>query len=183
MEHERVGSDPARAYARALHTMAAAEEAVVAVYGEMVRVREMLRTTPELAAFLREREVRSEGKRQALLEIFEGRLHPLVLDWLTTLAGQGRAGVVAEAVGAYLDLAGKASGRSIIGEAVAAFPLSDEESARLETALSELLDQQVQLAVRVDPSVMGGVRIRVGSRVIDGTARHRLEQIREQLAG
>lgn len=183
MAHEASRGPVPRAYARALHEMAAAEEAVVAVYGDMLRVRELLNTTPDLAAFLKQRDVRSEGKRQALMELFDGRLHPLVLDWLGTLAGQGRANLVAEAVDAYLELAGTASGRQIVGEAVTAFPLSDEERERLETTLSAVLDQNVRLAVRVDPSLLGGVRVRVGSRVVDGTARRRLEQIRTQLVG
>ena len=176
-------SGGARAYARALYEMAVAENAVVAVYGDMLRVRDLLRTTPDLAAFLKQRDVRSDGKRQALAEIFEGRLHPLVLDWLTTLAGQGRAAAASEAVDAFLELAGSASGREVVGEVVTAFPLLDEERERLETTLSETLDTRVRLAVQVDPAVLGGVRVRVGSRVIDGTLRRRLEQLREQLLG
>jgi F-type H+-transporting ATPase subunit delta len=41
--------------------------------------------------------------------------------------------------------------------------------------------RQVELRVRIDPSVLGGVRISVGDTVIDGTVRHRLEQLRESL--
>jgi len=181
-EHLSAGS-VAQAYARALLEMAAAEDAAPAVYAEMQRLRGLFKAHPDLAAFLKQRDLRLEGKRQALTELLEGRVHPLVLDWLCALVGQGRGNLAANAVDACLDLAGSPAGRQVVGEAVTAFPLSDEQREALETALSDSLKRPVRLSVRVDPSVLGGVRVRVGSRVIDGTARRRLERMREHLVG
>lgn len=172
-----------QAYARALLEIAAAEDAVSEVCGDLERLRGLLETHPDLASFLRERALRPEGKRRALTELLEGRVHALVLDWLCALVGQGRGALAADAVDACLETAARPGGRQVVGEAVTAFPLSDGQREALEAALSDSLDRPVRLSVRVDPSVLGGVRLRVGSRVIDGTARRRLERLREQLIG
>jgi len=55
------------------------------------------------------------------------------------------------------------------------------ERRRLSEALSRIVRRPVELRVRIDPSVLGGISISVGDTVIDGTVRHRLDQLREAL--
>jgi F-type H+-transporting ATPase subunit delta len=64
-----------------------------------------------------------------------------------------------------------------------AVPLSDEEEERLAGRLSELYGRQVSLKVDVDPAVVGGVRVLVGSDLYDGTVSRRLAEARKALAG
>ena len=59
--------------------------------------------------------------------------------------------------------------------------MNDDQRERLAKALSRALDKQVEVKVIVDRSVMGGLVARVGDTVIDGTVRHRLDQLREVL--
>ena len=64
----------------------------------------------------------------------------------------------------------------------AAVELDESERERLALALSRIMRRQVELRVRIDPSVLGGVSISVGDTVIDGSVRHRLDKLREALA-
>lgn len=64
-----------------------------------------------------------------------------------------------------------------------AVPLSDEEEQRLSATLSEMYGQQISLKVDVDPSVIGGARVRVGPDLYDGTISRRFDQSRKALAG
>src|SRR5438046_10623896 len=79
-------------YARALLEMAQAEGVVARVEEELFRLRELLKANPELLQFLKDPNVKPEGKRQALGELFQGRVHPLVLSTLLSLSDEVRAG-------------------------------------------------------------------------------------------
>ena len=59
-----------------------------------------------------------------------------------------------------------------------AIPLDDAQIDRLAAALGQATGKDVEVKVVVDPTVMGGIVARVGDTVIDGTVRHRLEQLK-----
>ncbi len=65
----------------------------------------------------------------------------------------------------------------------AAVPLSDQQKQRLGAALAKLYGRQVHLNLDVDPEVLGGIRVRVGDEVIDGTVASRLDEAARRLAG
>ena len=68
-----------------------------------------------------------------------------------------------------------------VAEVRSAVPLSDDDIAKLEQALSAATKKNVEVKVVIDPEVLGGIVTRMGDLVIDGTVRHRLDQLREQL--
>ena len=65
----------------------------------------------------------------------------------------------------------------------AAVPLDDTQRHRLAQALSGIYGKPVQVNVILDPEVVGGIRVQVGSEVVDGTILRRLEEARRLLAG
>ena len=75
-------------YARALLEMAQAEGVVSRVEEELFRLRELLKKNPDLLEFLKDPNIQREGKRKALSDLFQGRVHPLVLNLLITLSDQ-----------------------------------------------------------------------------------------------
>ena len=81
-------------YARALFEMAQAEGVVTRVEEELFRLRELLKKNPDLLEFLKDPNVTHEGKRQAITTLFQGRIHPLVLNTLITLSDLDRGGRV-----------------------------------------------------------------------------------------
>jgi F-type H+-transporting ATPase subunit delta len=68
-----------------------------------------------------------------------------------------------------------------VAEVRSALPLDDGQVERLAVALGRATGKTVEVKVVVDPSVMGGLVARIGDTVIDGTVRHRLNQLKEQL--
>jgi F-type H+-transporting ATPase subunit delta len=80
----------------------------------------------------------------------------------------------------YLRLAAATQQRQVAVVTVAR-PLDDDQRARLQSVLSEKLNRQLTLQVLVDPTVLGGARVRVGDEVIEGTVAGRLSAAREQL--
>ena len=71
--------------------------------------------------------------------------------------------------------------RVIHATATSAAPLGPDEVRALTARLEQLTGGRVELATDVDPSLLGGVVVRLGDRLIDGSVRGRLERLRSQL--
>jgi len=168
-------------YARALFEMAQAEGVVPRVEEELFRLRELLKKNPDLLEFLKDPNVKHEGKRQAIAALFQGRVHPLVLNTLITLSDQDRGGRVLHVIEEFDSNAASAR-QKVSGEITTAIPLDDATLSRLATELSRVTGKSVQLFQRVDPAILGGAIIKVGEQIIDGSLRRKLDQIKERLA-
>ncbi len=168
-------------YARALFEMAQAEGVVSRVEKELFRLRELLKKNPDLLEFLKDPNIKHEGKRQALNDLFQGRVHPLVLNALITLSDQDRAGRVLHVIEEFSACAADAT-QKVSGEVTTAIPVDDVTLNRLAAELSRVTGKNVQLFQKVDPSILGGAIIQVGEEIIDGSLRHKLDQIKERLA-
>ena len=95
-----------------------------------------------------------------------------------------KAGHVRDLVGTFewlAELAAEERGRRI-AEVRSAVDLDDAEHARLAAALQRSVGRPVEVRVQIDDSVIGGMTIAIGDTVIDGSVRHRLDQLRETLA-
>ena len=167
-------------YARALFEMAQAEGVTSRVEEELFRLRELLKGNPDLLQFLKDPNVKHEGKRKALSDLFQGRVHPLVLYWLLTLSDQDRGGRVLQVIEEFSAVA-SAARQLVTGEVVTAVPLDDATLKRIAAELSRITGKNVQLLQKVDPSILGGAIIKVGEQIIDGSLRHKLDQIKERL--
>jgi len=168
-------------YARALLEMAQPEGVVSRVEEELFRLRELLKNNPDLLQFLKDPNVKPEGKRRALSDLFQGRVHPLVLNMLLTIADQDRGGRVLAIIEEF-SASASAARRLVTGEVVTAVALDDATVKRIATELSRLTGKNVQLLQKVDPSILGGAIIKVGEQIIDGSLRHKLDQIKDRLA-
>ncbi len=168
-------------YARALLEMAQAENATSRVEEDLFRLRELLKTNPALLAFLKDPAIQRDGKRQALTELFQGRVHSLTLNLLLTLADSDRVGRVLPVIEAFSDQARHAR-ETVTGEVTTAAPLDDATLQRLAAELSRVTGKNVNLLQKTDPTLLGGVVIQVGEQIVDGSLRRKLHQLQQQLA-
>ena len=167
-------------YARALFEMAQAEGVVSRVEEELFRLSELLKGNPELLQFLKAPNIKSEGKRRALSDLFQGRVHPLVLTTLTSLSDQDRGGRVLHVIEEFSSIAATAR-QKVTGEVTTAITLDGDTLSRLVTALNRATGKNVQLFQKVDPAILGGAIIKVGEQIIDGSLRRKLDQIQAKL--
>ncbi len=168
-------------YARALLEVAQAEDVVGRAEEELFRLRELLRANPALVEFLKDPNLQREGKRRALAELFAGRVHPLVLNALLMLSDLDRAGRLAAVIDEFLGLAAAAR-QQVSGQVTTARPLDEATLGRLAAELSRVTGQQVRLVQKVDPAILGGVIVKVGEQIVDGSLRRKLDEIQAQLA-
>jgi len=168
-------------YARALFETAQAEGVVSRVEEELFRLSELLKGNPELLQFLKDPNIKPEGKRRALSDLFQGRVHPLVLTTLTSLSDQDRGGRVLHVIEEFSGIAATAR-QKVTGEVTTAITLDSDTLSRLVTALNRATGKNVQLFQKVDPTILGGAIIKVGEQIIDGSLRRKLDQIQAKLA-
>jgi F-type H+-transporting ATPase subunit delta len=174
-------SAAARRYSRALFSLAREEGAVESARGELRRVAALLEASPELRAAVF-RPLHPVAERRAVLRAVGGRLDLSrnVHNFLLYLIDQRRLVDFDAIQSEYERLADEAAGR-LQADVVSASPLRDEQRERLRRALAARAGREVELAVQVDPELIGGAVVRVGGLVFDGSLRTQLAELRDNL--
>src|SRR5260370_21938054 len=169
----------ARRYARAYFDLAVEAGEVDRRGGELSEVAEVL-GDPQVVQALANPRLSVEQRTEVALALLEGRSEP-ARNLVRLLIQHGGMAALPAVVTHYRRLSDEASG-VVRAEVTAAIPVDRGLEERIGRTLSERLGGQVQTTVRQDPSILGGLIIRVGDRVIDGSIRTRLQQLRAALA-
>ena len=168
-----------RMYARALFQAAQEAGRLERVAEELGALAGAVADVPELAAFLRNPEIEPAGKAALLDELAAGA-DDLVRNFVRLVAEKGRAGELPE-IGRELEaLVDKAQNRLSV-ELETAVELSDEDAASIIRTIEQASGRTVEATRSVDPSLIGGVVLKIGSFRADGSVRGRLERLRNEL--
>jgi F-type H+-transporting ATPase subunit delta len=121
-------------------------------------------------------------KRVSILDAVNGRVGcgPKVRNFLAVLISHERLAALGEIMQEYHLEMNKRSSISD-AEVVTARPLAEQERAQLEGQVAELAGNRVNATFREDKSLIGGVIVRIGSTIYDGSVRGRLQRLKEQL--
>jgi len=134
-----------------------------------------------LSAFWESPKVHFEGKTKLLSEQL-GDINPLALNLAYLLVDRGRLGIIGDIAEEYHSLVNDYYGIEQ-AEVTTATPLDDEDKLKLAEQLSMVVDKKVVLEAEVNPGVIGGVIIRIGGKLIDGSIRNKLAALKQGLAG
>jgi F-type H+-transporting ATPase subunit delta len=169
----------AKRYAEALYSVASERGQADAVEQDLKGILEVLNSHPELVNILEHPGISIDAKKKQVAELFQGRVSDLVLNFLNLLFDRRRQDAIAEMYKEYVELANAARGR-IKAEVESAVPLSEEELNELKSKLGAN-GKQVDVATKVNPALIGGLKVRVGDRVFDYTVSGQLERFRQTL--
>lgn len=170
-----------RMYARALFEAAQEADRVDRVAGDLAALAGAMDEVPELRAFLRNPQVEPDGKA-AVLDQIAAEADELVRNFIRLVAEKGRAGELGEISAELDDLVAKAQNRLSV-ELTTAHELSDADATSIVQQIEKASGRSVEATRSVDPSLIGGIVLQVGSHRADGSVRGRLERLRHQLAG
>lgn len=174
------GEIVARSYASALFELAESKGELES-YGEALdEIAGLLEAQPEFAQFLDTPRIESREKKRVLRETFEGRTPEQVLNFLFLTIDKGRQRLIGQMAAEYRDLLDVRMGRAHVDVTVAR-PVDEAFLGDLTEHLSKSLGKDVIPHVRVDPRLVGGVVVRSGDVVYDGSVRRRLEGLRRKL--
>jgi F-type H+-transporting ATPase subunit delta len=174
----------ARVYAQSLLELADAaggDEKIVETGGELSVIAEMIREDAEIAEFLRSPIVDSEKRAASLRRIFEGRVSDLVLRFMLVLNGKGRLGEFGSMVSGYDQLVNERMGRVEVDVMTVDGSLDPDQLALLGEKVKAKLGQEPVFHQYADESLIGGLVLRVGDQLIDGSVRGQLRRMREEL--
>ncbi len=171
----------ATVYAKALLGAAEKVGQTDAVVEELaVVVREVLDPSPKLEAVFASALISPEEKIQLLDRLFGGRLSGVLLDFLKVAARHGRLDILRSIDQQVANLHDELRGRIRV-RLDTATPLEDGLAGRLTTSLERLLGGVPQVDSQVDAELIGGIVLRVGDTVYDGSVARQLQQVREQM--
>lgn len=168
----------ARPYAQALFDLAQGENALDPVEDGLVSIGKLADESPDFERFLRSPAISADQKAAALDRIIaEAKPNATVGNFLGVVARNGRLFALPEIIKAYRELAAEARGE-VSAEVTSATPLSDGQRQSLADTLKAKIGKTVTLIEHVDPSLIGGLVVKVGSQMIDSSLKTKLSAMR-----
>jgi F-type H+-transporting ATPase subunit delta len=148
--------------------------------GEIEDLLEIARNDPKFSELLASRLIDTGKRDAALVRILEGKVSTLTLSFLRQLNKKDRLGHIIAIAGALDELVQERYGRIEV-DVFTATPISPDGLDRVKHRLSEALGKEVIMHPYTDASMLGGIKIRRGDRLIDGSVRAELSKMREAL--
>ena len=170
-------------YASALFDLASEQGVVTAVETDLDTLGQALKGSDDLSALIRNPKVGRDAAARAV-DAVAGvlGLAPLTRNFLGVLAANRRLAALPEIVRAFAAIAAAQRGE-VTAEVTSAHPLTDDQLAQLATRLKAREGKEVKIKTSVDPEILGGLVVRIGSRQIDGSIRTRLNTLANAMKG
>ena len=168
-------------YATALLAPLTGGNELTRVEDELFRFMRIIDGSPELNAGLSDRDVPASARESLVEDLLRGKVDPTTMRLAVYAAQIGRPRDYRALVGYLVDRVAAESNRRL-AEVRAPVELDGSQREALAAALSQIVGHGVEIRVTIDPSVLAGFVATVGDTVVDGSARHRLEILKERLA-
>ena len=163
-------------YAQALYSLAKDEECSQAVLQELNVLNESFAASADFVRLLSAHNISKEERCGILDSSFRGKVNPYVLNFMKILTEKGYTRHFADCAKAYRQSYNQDHGILEV-TAVTAIALNQDQASRLTEKLAKVTGKTVDLYNRVDPAVLGGVRLDYDGKRLDDTVSHRLESI------
>jgi F-type H+-transporting ATPase subunit delta len=173
-------TDRIEGYTNALFDVARAEGSLDEVEDELFRFGRTFEGSDELRSALTDQHLPASRRQSIVEDLLGGRASSTTVALLSFVVASGRARDLPAIIDRLVTRAA-AERNKVVAEVRSAIPLDDAQRERLAVALGNATGKQVQVKVVVDPTVLGGILAQVGDTVIDGTVRHRLDQLKSLL--
>ena len=172
-------SPTAVTYARSLLELAQERNLAQPIGAELASIREVLEANPTLREFLKDPAIGAEERTGVVDRVLRARVDPLLSNVLGVLGVHGRLGLLDEIASAYADLLDELQGKVEVNVTVAK-ELTPAELEQVRQRVGSALKKDAVIDQSVDESIIGGLVLRVGDKLIDASVRSQLETMRRQ---
>jgi F-type H+-transporting ATPase subunit delta len=168
-------------YATALFELALAEGATDGVKADLDRFDALVAESPDLLRLVRSPVFSTEAQLKALSAVLErAEIAGLAAKFLKVVASNRRLFAVRQMIKDFRALVAHRKGE-VTADVTLAEPPSDLQLAAIKDALSSITHRDVQVEVRVDPAIIGGLVVKLGSRMVDSSLRTKLNSIKHAM--
>lgn len=174
-------SEIAERYAEALFELAREEGKAETVESDLDALREAYDGSADLRRLIASPAFSSDQKMAGIAALLErGKAEPMSQNFGKLLAKNGRLSLLPLVITRFKRIAAEARGE-VTAEVISAHPLTDAQKGELATQLRASVGKDVQLDTRTDPELLGGLIVKIGSRMIDSSLKTKLARLRARL--
>jgi len=167
-------------YAEALFELALEKGQAEDLEVEFGHLADLIRDQSEFALFLESPAIAKADKKACLTKVFEGRISDLLIDFLKVVAEKDRLDCLLDMQAGFSRLADQHAGR-IQGILTTAVELSQEQQDRISKQIDLAMNKTIELETLVDPSILGGMVLKIGDTLMDGSVKRSLGRLEKQL--
>ena len=184
MSSDKTGaSGLAGRYASALFDLAEADKLLDAVTDDLDSLNVMIGESEDLRRLLRSPVISRNDQRKTIAVIAEkAEFNVLTRNFIGVVADNRRLFVLPDMIAAFREILSRHRGEAT-AEVVSASELSDKQMNALGDSLKEAIGSKVTIDSSVDPELLGGLVVKVGSRMVDSSLRTKLQQLRLAMIG
>jgi F-type H+-transporting ATPase subunit delta len=165
-------------YAQALFDLASDGGQIGAIEADLNALGAMRAESPDLRRVLDSPVFAAEDRARALNALADrAGFQPLTRKFLGLLAENRRTAALPAVIEGFRRLSAERRG-AVSAEVTTAVALSDAQRASLEAALAQSIGKAPEITHRVDPAILGGIKVKVGSRLFDASVKSRLDQLK-----
>jgi F-type H+-transporting ATPase subunit delta len=176
MSNTLIASQVAEPYAQALMSVAQAQGLVDEFGNNFREIEALLTESADLREFIANPVIKPEDKKNVIKRVM-GDTNPYLLNFLLLLVDKRRIAFLAEVAAQYLNLLRKLK-QTVLAEVISAKELSDEQKQSVIEKVKGMTNaSDLELKTTIDPSLLGGLIIKVGSQVLDASVRGQLRRI------
>jgi len=170
----------ARRYANAFFAIAKEQNALDTFEKELETVVNTIEANADLKRVMDDQLLAAEVKKDVVAKVFEGNVSPLTVDFLKVVLDKRREAYLKDMFNAFVTYANEA--RNIFdAEVTSAQPLAEADIETIKAKLSKMTGKNIRLKTAVNPDLIGGITVRIGDKVIDGSVTRRLSVLKEVL--
>ena len=178
MADDSKASNVGARYAQALFDLATDQKQVAAVEADLKSLKKALAESRDLRVLLSSPSFKAEDKGKGLAGVAaKAEFNDTTKKFLGLLAVNGRAGALASVITSFEALAAQARG-SVSAQVTTATALSAVQAKGVAAALRQALGKDPEIETRIDPSILGGIKVKVGSRLFDASLKSRLDSLK-----
>lgn len=175
---ETKATDAGQRYAQSLFELTIENGNLAKVEADLKSLKAMIADSADLRRLIQSPAFSAEDKGKGLVAVaVKAKFEMLTTKFLGLVASNGRTGDLLGAISAFVELSAKHRG-VVTAEVVSAAPLSAAQLKGVQTALAQSLGKTPEVSTRVDPSLLGGLKVRVGSRLFDASLRSKLDSLK-----
>ncbi len=170
----------ARKYAMAMFELAQDEDKLIKYGDELLQIRELFATQPLLKAFLGNPQIQPSEKKQLLDKVLGSDIEKSVHNFMMLLIDKHRITLIEEIVGEYEALSNQAR-NIVVAHVTTAVAMNQKQQDALTAKLKAITGKDIQLKTHIDSSIIGGVVVKMGDRLIDGSVTSQIQSLTKQL--